>query len=76
MSSGRRSLIRAIKKQIVIDEEHNPVAVLINYDDWLEIELLLTLNYEEKGPVDLNQFAGTLELTEDPLEYQRRSRGE
>jgi hypothetical protein len=68
--------MRAIRKKIVTDEEHNPVAVLIDYDDWLEIEQLLALDYEVKGPFDPNQFAGTFDIGEDPVEYQRRIRDE
>ena len=33
--------MQAIKKQIVTDEDFNPVAVIINYHDWQRIEALL-----------------------------------
>ena len=33
--------MRLIKKQIVTDEDLNPVAVIINYHDWKRIEALL-----------------------------------
>ena len=32
--------MQAIKKQIVTDEDFNPVAVIINYQDWQRIEAL------------------------------------
>jgi hypothetical protein len=68
----------AIRKKIVTDEDHKPVAVQIDYDDWLEIERLLKLEQPEPRRVDLSRFAGklTMELPEDPVEYQRRIRDE
>ena len=76
MSSERKPHMRRIKKKIVTDEDHTPIAVMIDYDVWLEIEQLLALDHEEKGPFDPNQFAGSFELNEDPVEYQRRIRDE
>jgi hypothetical protein len=66
----------AIRKKIVTDEDHNPVEVVISYDDWLEIERLLNIQKPEQRRVDLSRFAGTITLTEDPLEFQRRIRAE
>jgi len=64
-----------IHKKLVTDEHLRPVAVQIDYDDWLKIEQALAL---EKTPKvsDLNSYSGVLRLTEDPLEYQRRIRQE
>lgn len=39
--------MRLIKKQIVTDEAFNPVAVIINYQDWQRIEALLQRQGEE-----------------------------
>jgi hypothetical protein len=33
--------LNAIKKKIVIDEAMNPVAVLIDYQDWKNLEKIL-----------------------------------
>ena len=66
----------AIRKKIVTDEDHKPVEVVISYDDWLEIERLLNIQKPEPRRVDLSRFAGTITLTEDPLEFQRRIRAE
>lgn len=66
----------AIRKKIVTDEDHKPVEVVISYDDWLEIERLLNIRKADRRHVDLSRFAGTITLTEDPLEFQRRIRAE
>jgi hypothetical protein len=66
----------AIRKKIVTDEHHKPVAVQIDYDDWLEIEKQLNIQKLEPRRVDLSRFAGTITLTEDPLEFQHRIRAE
>lgn len=65
-----------VRKKIVTDEDHNPIAVQIDYDDWLEIERLLGVRAERKLATDLSEFRGAVKLTEDPLEYQRRIRDE
>ncbi|HMM43499.1 MAG TPA: hypothetical protein PKA95_16525 [Thermomicrobiales bacterium] len=65
-----------VRKKIVTDEDHNPIAVQIDYEDWLEIERMLGVRSEEELATDLSEFKGTLKLTEDPLEYQRRIRDE
>lgn len=44
-----------IKKQIVMDETLQPVAVIINYQDWQKIEALLASQAQEL----LNQLAST-----------------
>lgn len=71
-----------IRKKIVADESMRPIAVQIDYADWLEVERLLGLggapaNGTHHPPApDLNRFAGTLKLKEDPVEFQRRVRDE
>ena len=66
-----------VHKQIITDKKsHEPVAVVIDYEDWLEIERLLEIKPEKPRHTDLSQFRGKLRLTEDPLEYQRRIRDE
>ncbi|MEM1170212.1 MAG: hypothetical protein AAGJ08_14315 [Cyanobacteria bacterium P01_H01_bin.35] len=66
------------KKKIVTDETMRPVAVLIDYEDWQEIEKLLAiaqLKTETKN-VDLAKYAGSVKLSIDPLEYQQQIRDE
>jgi hypothetical protein len=55
-----------------------PVAVLIDYQDWQEIEKLLAVSQlsEAKKIVDLSKYAGIMKLSIDPLEYQRQIRDE
>lgn len=68
--------MNVIRKRIVSDEANNPVAVLIPYEDWLEIERLLdAMGPSQKGN-DLSRHGGTIKLTEDPLAYHSRSRSE
>ncbi len=70
--------MRNFKKKIVTDETMRPVAVLIDYEDWQEIEKLLAvceLKVEEQN-VDLAEYAGTIKLSIDPLEYQQQIRDE
>lgn len=76
--------MHAIQKKIVMDEDRNPVAVQIDYEDWLEIERLLKAR-SEKEPVkeqDDDDFEALADkLGEgwqggDGLEYQIRIREE
>ncbi|MCX7048342.1 MAG: hypothetical protein NTX50_23010 [Candidatus Sumerlaeota bacterium] len=68
--------MHAITKLIVADEFSHPVAVQIPYADWLEIQQALGMAAEAKRPADISSFAGTIQLTEDPLAYQARIREE
>ena len=65
-----------IKRKIVTDESMRPVAVMIDYEDWEKIERLI-LKQEPEGELSsLEQYAGVLQLTEDPVAYQQRIRRE
>ncbi len=64
-----------IRKKLVTDEHMQPIAVQIDYEDWLKIEQELTLK-QAPAISDLNSYRGVLRLTEDPLEYQNRIRNE
>jgi hypothetical protein len=67
-------MMKPIKKKIVTDEAMRPVAVLIDYQDWQAIEKILAV-YEQQNPIPaLTDFAGTIQLTVDPLEYQQQIR--
>ncbi len=68
--------MRAIRKSIVTDEAMRPIAVQIDYADWLEIERSLNRGGEAPGIQDLSRFAGVLSLSEDPLDFQSHIRGE
>jgi hypothetical protein len=75
-------LMRTIQKKIVVDEARNPVAVQIDYEDWLEIERLLETREAEKSKAGRSRFQELLEKTRgtwkggDGLEYQIRIREE
>jgi len=67
----------AVKKQIVTDEAMQPVAVLIDYQDWQKIEKLLeNAEWSSKEEFDIAKYAGAIQLGKDPLEYQKEIRGE
>lgn len=65
----------AIRTQVITDKEEKPVAVVVDYEDWLEIKRLLDLT-DDDTPTDISRFIGTIKLSEDPLEYQQRIREE
>lgn len=65
-----------IGKKIIKDESQRPVAVQIDYSDWLEIERRLDLRSKETRSTDLSTYDGVIALTEDPLDYQSRIRHE
>lgn len=55
----------SIRKKIVTDELSHPIAVQIEYKDWLEIEKLIGAKEgANTGKLfDLNRYAGVLSLT-------------
>ncbi|MBF0293680.1 MAG: hypothetical protein HQL96_00705 [Magnetococcales bacterium] len=60
-----------VRKQLVTDEKHRPIAVQTNYDDWLRIEQQLKIQAPSDQAsliqeVDLSCYAGTVNLTEAP----------
>lgn len=72
----------AIRKKIVTDEDARPVAVQIDYEDWLEIERLLEGRGAEEPEPGKSRYQELLEKTSrswtggDGLEYQIRLREE
>lgn len=77
--------MRPIEKKIVTDEQGQPVAVLIDYADWLELERRLQerdSTSAEDTHTSEPSFKQLLENTQgtwtqgDGLEYQRRMRAE
>jgi hypothetical protein len=67
--------LRKIRKKIVTDEAQKPVAVQIDYTDWLQIERFLNLQVQA-GSTNLSRHGGVISLTEEPLAYQARRRNE
>jgi hypothetical protein len=53
-----------------------PVAVLIDYQDWQAIEKIIAAHEQQNSASSLAEFAGTIQLATDPLEYQRQVRDE
>ncbi|MCX8038615.1 MAG: hypothetical protein N3D11_16485 [Candidatus Sumerlaeia bacterium] len=69
-------LLDQIHKKVLVDKDRRPVAVQIDYADWVEIESALNPLAAQAKVTDPMQFAGAVRLTENPLEYQIRIRGE
>jgi len=65
-----------IRKRILTDDAQQPIAVQIDYADWLQIERSLNLEDGEVRISDLSRFDGVIPLTEDPLAFQLRVRNE
>ncbi len=64
-------------KKIVTDEAMRPVAVLIDYQDWQKIEQILEAHeLQQKEEFNINNYAGKIKLTQDPLQYQQQIRDE
>ena len=63
-----------IKKQIITNEAMEPVGVIISYQDWQKIEALLANQMPQDNSQDLMAFAGAIQLTTDPLDYQHQER--
>jgi hypothetical protein len=67
--------MRSIHHKIVTDEQMHPIAVQIDYADWLKIQKILQ-QAKPQAKVNLEKYAGTIKLNEDPLEYQKKIRDE
>ena len=65
-----------IHKKILLDEARNPVAVQIDYSDWLEIAHRLGIEGKTGESAALERFEGAIALTEDPMAFQERVRQE
>ena len=62
-----------IHHKIVTDEKMHPIAVQIDYADWIEIQKILQ-NSKSSLEKNLSKYAGSIRLSEDPLEYQKKIR--
>lgn len=67
--------MRLIHPKIVTDERMHPIAVQIDYADWLKIQKIIA-HEKQKKKKKLEKYKGTIHLTEDPLGYQKRIRNE
>ena len=67
--------MQRIRKKIITDEAKQPIAVQIDYTDWLKIERSLNLPQDDEL-TDLSRYSGVISLTEEPLAYQARVRNE
>lgn len=65
-----------IRKKIVTDEAMNPVAVQIDYKDWLEIEQLLTSTQAHGNLEELLLKTKGVWQNGDGLSYQENIRKE
>ena len=65
-----------VPKKIVTDENMHPVAVQIEYSDWLRIEKVLGSQTIASPATDLSRHSGRLNWPVDGLEYQRKARSE
>ncbi len=62
--------------QIVYDEKHKPIGVLISIEEWKRIQTRLA--DEEKPPngAALMKFYGKIKFLGDPVKVQRKMRSE
>lgn len=66
-----------MNKKILMDEQNRPVAVQIDYADWLVVEDMVEEALQKRPePEDLSEFCGIFKQTIDPVEYQRKIRDE
>lgn len=66
-----------IPKKLVVDENNKPIAVQIDYSEWLALEPRISELYIPDEPsVGIEELEGTISLPVDPLEYQRMIRDE
>jgi len=65
-----------IHKKVLLDDAMNPVAVQIDYADWVEIARRLEIEPKSGESTALQRFEGAISLTEDPMAFQTRMREE
>jgi len=66
-----------VHKRVVTDKQDRPIAVQIDYADWVALEDSLGgVEYKGRQVSDLSKHAGVMSHALDPLEYQDRIRGE
>ena len=65
-----------IHKKVLLDDAMNPVAVQIDYADWVDIAKRLGIEPKRGESTSLQRFEGAISMTEDPLAFQARMREE
>ena len=65
-----------IHKQVVTDDQGQPVSVVIPYHEWLEIEWVVLNQPHGTESSKLRTHAGVIHLSQDPVVYQRQLRDE
>ena len=65
-----------IHKQVVTDDQGQPVSVVIPYHEWLEIERVVLNQLHGTESSKLRTHAGVIHLSQDPVVYQRQLRDE
>ena len=70
-----RQTLQRIRKKIITDEGKQPIAVQIEYANWLRTERSLNLT-QEIEVTSLSRYSGAISLTGEPLAYQARVRNE
>ena len=68
--------MHTIHKKVLLDEAMNTVAVQIDYADWVDIARRLGIEQKAVESAALEQYAGSISLTEDPMAFQTRMRDE
>ncbi len=69
-------MMNEIHKKIVFDENNKPTEVIISYDEWIEVEKIISFAAKQMTRKKLYKYSGIITLEEDPLEYQKRIRNE
>ncbi len=64
-----------ISKKFLTDENQNPIAVLIDYQDWLLIEKQLELSVLDRS-AKINALAGSIQFPIDAMTFQHTLREE
>lgn len=65
-----------VKKEVLYDENRQPVKVVIDFSEWLKVEAALGVSELEPNGQILNAFAGKINFGGDALEIQRQMRSE
>ena len=66
----------SIHKQIMTDDNGQPVSVVIPYHEWLELERAVLSQSQGTDSHTLRAYAGAIHLSSDPVAYQRQLRDE
>lgn len=66
----------SIHKQIMTDANGQPVSVVIPYHEWLELERSVLSQSLGTDSSKLRPYAGAIDLSSDPIVYQRQLRDE